>query len=208
LIGRVAVAFTYFFRDYHTLKHIVAQVVPIVSGRSSARVWDAGCAHGPEPYSLAIEFAERMGGFAFKNLRIDATDIDGSNLFGEIIREGVYGFEELQRIPEELFRKHFSPGSKDGTFRISDAIRSRIRFRKHDLLSSEAVGDEYSLILCKNVLLHFQPRERVEVVRMFHRSLTNGGIFATEQTQKLPEELSPLFEQVTPDAQVYRKRSG
>jgi chemotaxis protein methyltransferase CheR len=202
------VAFTYFFRDYHTIKHTVSFVVPFASGRSSVRIWDAGCAHGPEPYTMAIAFAESMGRFAFKNLRIDATDLDGSDLFGDIIRQGVYPYDELQRIPEELFRKYFSPAETDGTFRISDEIRSRLAFRKHDLTQLEPVGDDYCLILCKNVLLHFSPEKRVEVIRMFHRSLTPGGFFATEQTQKLPDELSGMFEQVTPDAQLFRKVGG
>ncbi len=201
-------AFTYFFRDYHTIKHTVSFVVPYAAGRSSVKVWDAGCAHGPEPYTLAIAFAESMGRFAFKNLRMDVTDIDGSDLFADIIREGVYPFDELQRIPEELFQKYFSSADKEGTFRISEEIRNRLAFRKHNLLSLLPVGDDYSLILCKNVLLHFSPAERIEVIRMFHKSLSPGGFFATEQTQKLPEELQPLFEQATPDAQLFRKVSG
>jgi chemotaxis protein methyltransferase CheR len=199
-------AFTYFFRDYHTLNHAVSSVVPYASGRPRIRVWDAGCAHGPEPYTLAIAFAESMGRFAFRNLRIDATDLDGSNLFGDIIREGVYPLEELQRIPSDLFGKYFAAGPSEGTFRISDEIRGRLSYRRHDLLSLSPPGEEYSLVLCKNVLLHLQPAERIEVIRMFHRALAPGGFFATEQTPKIPEGLDGLFEQVTPDAQLFRKR--
>jgi len=58
--------------------------------------------------------------------------------------------------------------------------------------------------LC-NVLLHFQGAERVAVLRMFHSSLVPGGFFATEQTQKMPEGVTHLFERVTPDAQLFRR---
>ena len=198
-------AFTYFFRDLYTLELIVKHVVPHVAGRSKVRVWDAGCAMGPEPYSLAIMFAENMGRFAFRNLRIDATDVDESNLFEKIISEGVYPEEDLKRIPRELFKKYFRPSGKAGYFKIDDIVRNRVFYRRHDLLSLQPVGDGFSLVVCKNVLLHFQPAERVEVIRMFHKALAPGGYFATEQTQKIPREAACLFEQVTDDAQLFQK---
>ena len=43
---------------------------------------------------------------------------------------------------------------------------------------------------------------------MFHRALAPEGILATEQTQKMPDELSGLFEQVTPDGQLHRRRAA
>ena len=92
-------AFTFFFRDRQILDLIVEHVVPSVIGRSRVRVWDAGCAMGQEPYSLAIMFAERMGYFAFKNLHIYATDKEENNNFGEIVRAAKYPQEELERIP-------------------------------------------------------------------------------------------------------------
>ncbi|MBT0662673.1 chemotaxis protein CheR [Geobacter pelophilus] len=199
-------AFTFFFRDIHTIEHIVRHVVPFASGRSVVKVWDAGCAMGPEPYTLAIVFAENMGKFAYKNLKIDATDIDGSNLFGPIIAEGVYPFEEIQRIPADLLEKYFKPAdNKPGHFKIDEAVRTRLTFQKHDLLTLKPIGDNFSLIMCKNVLLHFSQEQRIEVIKMFHSALVPGGFFASEQTQKMPKEVAHLFEQVTPDAQLYRK---
>lgn len=198
-------AFTYFFRDLHTLELTVRHVTAYVSGRSRVRVWDAGCAMGPEPFSLAILFAENMGPFAFRNLRIEATDIDESNLFGPLIREGVYREGDLQRIPEELFARYFRPDCTPGCYRLVEEVRSRVGFERHDLLSLRPVGDGFSLVVCKNVLLHFQLDQRVEVLRMFHRSLAPGGYLTLEQTQKLPDEMIGLFEAVTTDARLFRK---
>ena len=198
-------AFTYFFRDMHTLEHLTKAVIPHISGRSKVRFWDAGCAMGQEPFSLAIMFAENLGHFAFKNVHIDATDIDGSNLFEKFFTDGVYPEVEIKRIPKEIIKKYFSLNGKPGHFQISDSIRGHVSYRKHDLLSLEPVGDNYSLILCKNVLLHFSPSQRAEVVRMFHNSLGPGGFLATEQTQKLPAGTEHLFKQVTGDAQLFQK---
>lgn len=199
-------AFTFFFRDIHTLEHVVNQVAPAMAGRSALRVWNAGCAMGMETYTLAMLFSEKLGYFGFKNLTIDATDIDGSNLFGEIVNTGVYADEDLQRIPDLYRQKYFQPADKPGNSQIIELVRSRVKFQRHDLLSLKPVGGSYSLILCKNVLLHFTPAERIEVMRMFYNSLAPGGFFAVEQTQVLPDELQPLYDRVVADAQLYKKK--
>ena len=49
-------------------------------------------------------FAENMGHFGFKNLRIRATDLDDSSQFGGIIRTGLYEEAEVKRMPKELKR--------------------------------------------------------------------------------------------------------
>ena len=198
-------AFTYFLRDMQTLERIVEHVVPYTSGRSRVRVWDAGCATGQEPYSLAMLFAENMGSFGFKNLRIEATDLDDCSLFGDIIRTGMYREEEVKRMPGNLLEKYFKPDDRPGYFRISELLRSRIDYQRHDLLSLRSIGEGFSLILCKNVLLHLEYAERIEVIGMFHGSLAPGGFLAMEQTQKMPAETSHLFEQVASDAQLFRR---
>lgn len=199
-------AFTFFFRDMSILDLVAHHVVPAVSGFTRVRIWDAGCAMGPEPYSLAIVIAERMGQFMFRNVRIDATDIDEQDQFGKTITAGVYPDEQLKRIPTELFQRYFVPADEPAHYRVVNEVRDRVHFLKHDLLSMQPIGSSYHLIMCKNVLLHFQQHERIEVLRMFHASLAPGGFFATEQTQKIPEEVAALFEQVSPEGQLFRRR--
>jgi chemotaxis protein methyltransferase CheR len=198
------VAFTFFFRDQHVLDLVVTHVVPSLSGRSRPRIWDAGCAMGQEPYSLAIMMAEGMNTFGFNNLRLEVSDLDDCDTFGPIVRDATYPLEELERVPQPLFDKYFEEVAPR-RYRVIDRVRSRVSFQKHDLLSLKPVGEAFSLVLCKNVLLHFQPEQRVEVIRMFHGALAPGGYFATEQTQKMPTELSGLFEQVASDGQLFRK---
>lgn len=175
-------------------------------GKKEVKIWDAGCAMGPEPLSLAILLAENMGQFAFKNLKIYATDIDKSDQFEDIIKEGVYPAEQLKRIPPELLEKYFTYNEADNNYKIVPLIHNRIKFYKHDLLSLRSINTEFSLILCKNVLLHFKKSERVEVVNMFYESLADGGFLAMEQTQKLPGKTENLFEKVTGNGQLFRKR--
>ena len=201
-------AFTFFFRDQQVLERVMDYVLPSLAGRSHPRVWDAGVAMGQEPYTLSIMLAARMNRFAFNNLRIDATDVESTGQFAKIIEAGVYSSEELSRLPEGILEKYFEPSGNPGHYRVIDSIRRRIAFQQHDLLSFQEIGQGYSLVLCKNVLLHFQPLERIEALRMFHRALAPAGLFATEHTQEMPLELASRFERVIPNVQLFRKLEG
>ena len=196
-------AFTFFFRDQTPLEHAVNFMIKAASGRSKISIWDAGCAMGQEPYTLAILLAETMNYFALNNIKIYATDYDEPLL--KILKEGCYPYDELQRIPANLFKKYFEPDQKSGYFRLIDRIKNLVEPQFHNLLSLQPIKDGLSLIVCKNVLLHFNQAERIDVIRMFHKALEVGGIFVTEHTQKMPEELSSHFEQLVSDGQVFRK---
>ena len=199
-------AFTFFFRDYQTLECIQEHVIPVLKTRRYMRIWDAGCAMGPEPFTLSMMLRENMGAFLFRNVTILATDIDNSNLFGKIIREGRYSQGETGRIPLPLFEKYFTQAAdKPGYTVINEEIRRSVEYLRHDLLKFQAPRTGFCLIVCKNVLLHFNREEQVKVIDMFADSLEPGGFLAMEQTQKMPEKVASKFERVVSNAQLFRK---
>jgi chemotaxis protein methyltransferase CheR len=195
-------AFTFFFRDAQTLELAIDQVLPALAGRAFIHVWDAGCAHGPEPYTLAILLRERMSDYVFRNLHIHATDIDSS--FAAAVSSGVFPEQEVKRVPPEILQKYFRPAAP-GFVEVVPELRAKVAFSRHDLLSLRPIQEGLSLIVCKNVLLHLAESQRIEVLRMFHQALQPGGILAMEHTQKMPETLACFFQQAAPHAQVYRK---
>ncbi len=199
-------AFTYFFRDLQTLDAVREHALPFLKTKQYINIWDAGCASGQEPYSLSMLLNESMGYMLFRNVRILATDIDESNLFEKIIREGTYPREQVQRIPNEIFHRFFKPAGVEGYFIINEEIIKSVSYRKHNLLSMEPPGSDFGLIICKNVLLHFNETQRIDVIHMFHDALIEGGYFVMEQTQKLPREAGHLFEPIVSNAQLFRKK--
>ncbi len=70
----------------------------------------------------------------------------------------------------------------------------------------EPIRDGLGLIVCKNVLLHLQESERIDVIKMFHKSLIPGGFFVSEQTQKMPKETAHLFKHMMPNVQLFQRR--
>ena len=199
-------AFTYFFRDLQTLNAVRDHALPYLKTKQYIDIWDAGCATGQEPYSLSMLLNESMGYMLFRNVRILATDIDESNQFEKIIMEGAYPRELVQRIPKDIFNKFFRPHVREGYFVLVEEIRKSVTFLKHDLLSLTPPNKEFGLIACKNVLLHFNESQRIHVIEMFIDSLSDGGFFVLEQTQKLPKEVNHLFEPIVSNAQLFRKR--
>ena len=200
-------AFTFFFRDLPALHAVRDYVIPEFRKNRYINVWDAGCAMGPEPYSIAIIFKEALGYYEFKRLQIYATDLDEeSNEFGKVLLEGIYPEETIKRIPKDIFSKYFSPNNKPGYFKIADEIMQSVSFQKHDLRTLQPIRDNFCLIVCKNVLLHLSESERINVIKMFHKSLVSGGFFVTEQTQKMPKETERLFKHMTSNVQLFQKR--
>jgi len=199
-------AFTFFFRDAQTLELLIEQALPTLCGQAFIRIWDAGCAHGPEPYTLAMLLRERMSDYVFRNVRIYATDVERQ--FGPHIAAGIYAEQEVQRIPAPMRQRYFQPAPAPGFVQVTDDIRAKVSFAEHDLLSRTPPREDFSLIVCKNVLLHFEETQRRQVFRMFHRALRPGGLLATEHTQKLPAGLKILFEPVASYVQIFRRLDG
>jgi chemotaxis protein methyltransferase CheR len=199
-------AFTFFFRDEQILSLAVEKLIPFAMGRSNIRILNAGCAMGMETYTFAILLAEKMGKFSLRNVKIHAIDIDNENVdFGKTVVEGVYHRDHLQRIPVDLFNKYFSHAEKDDFFIVSTDLRNLVTFEKYDLLTLKPLRNDYSLIICKNVLLHFNYQQRIDVITMYHGMLLDGGLLSMENTQNMPDEIKHLFRRVVDHGQLYEK---
>jgi chemotaxis protein methyltransferase CheR len=196
-------AFTYFFRDAEPLELAIEQVLPLAQELDHIEIWDAGCAHGPEPYTLAILCREKMSPKNFEKVRIHATDVD--SCFETQVGEGIFPGSELRRLPPGILDKYFRPLGTSNAFEVVEEIRSKIYFAHHDLLMLEPLRKNLALVVCKNVLLHFNEEQRRDVLRMFHSALRWGGVLVTEHTQKMPAELGEMYRQLVCHAQVHAK---
>ncbi len=140
-----------------------------------------------------------------RKVKISATDIDDLGHFQPLIESGVYPYEQLKRIPENLFHKYFQKTGSSDHFQLIPQVHHAVKFYKHNLLTLEKIDYQFDLVICKNVLLHFTADERIKVLKMFWQSLRPAGLLVTEQTQKIPVELDSHFKQLTPQAQLFEK---
>ena len=199
-------AFSFFFRDEQILRLTVEKLVPFSIGRSRIRIFNHGCAMGQEPYTFAMLLSEEISKFTLRNVKIHAVDIDNENVdFGKTVREGIYHKKLLERIPKKLFKKYFTPSKIEDHYIISQDLINLVEFEKYDLLTLRPPRCDYSLIICKNVLLHFNYQQRKEVIRMYHGMLLKGGLLSMENTQSMPPDFNHLFKRIVTYGQLYEK---
>jgi len=203
-------AYTSFFRDTDALNAISDIVIPALSHWRSIRVWDAGCATGEEPFTLAIVFATKLRPFPFRNLDILATDYEESSFpqFAEQIRNGQYSRKDIFWVPQEHRELYFEPTENPEVFQLTQEIRDRVRYIQHDLLTLMPPETGQSLIVCKNVLMHFTPEFQVKVLEMFYQSLVPEGFLALDGNQSMPEVFSGRFRRVEPGIPLFQKSAG
>lgn len=146
-------------------------------------IWSAACSTGDEPYTIAMILAKHL---ALNDFNIIATDIDAEVL--KFAKEGIYTNRSLVDLPKEYLNNHFTLVEGDN-YKVSDELKSRITFKKHNLLE-DAYFNDVNMIVCRNVVIYFTDEAKDNVYRNFYRSLKKDGILfigSTEQILKSKE---------------------
>jgi chemotaxis protein methyltransferase CheR len=137
--------------------------------RRPLAIWSAGCATGEEPYSVAIALLEAgRGGMGD---RIVATDVSARAL--DAAAAGVYGIRSTRKLPLALGARWFEAGVER---RVRAEVRALVEFRRHNLVADPAPGGPFDVVLCRNVLIYFDPRTAGEVLRRLVGALRPGGV--------------------------------
>jgi chemotaxis protein methyltransferase CheR len=226
LRSRVAQAVTvqesYFFRDKVPFHYFVDVMLPKLMAKREAerriRIWCAAAATGQEPYSLAMELAERNGKLAGWTVEIVATDFVEEAL--SKARKGLYSQFEVQRgLPVSLLVKYFD--KVGNAWEISPDIRGKVEFRAHNLLDDCQALGTFDVIFCRNVLIYFDDAtKRTVLARLASRLAADGYLVlgAAETTTGISNEFMPVPErhhgvfcftpQAAAAAEARRRRAG
>jgi chemotaxis protein methyltransferase CheR len=180
LHARVAQAVTvqesYFFRDktpfHYCMKVMLSKLMERREASRRIRVWCAAAATGQEPYSLAIELAEREKQLSGWTVEIVATDFVEEALVRA--RAGRYSQFEVQRgMPVSLLVKYFEKVGK--AWEISPDIRNRVAFSAHNLLDDCKALGTFDVIFCRNVLIYFDDATKRAVLARLAGQLASDG---------------------------------
>ena len=152
---------TYFFRDAAYFQTLANQVLPDLARKRAATrrllIWSAGCSTGQEALSLAMLIAGQPGRWHGWTIDILGTDLSGKAI--EQARSATYSQFEIQRgMPVDQMLGCFSE-TNDG-WRAASRLREMTRFDQHNLLDPPPAPGRFDLVLCRNVLLYFDPRTR------------------------------------------------
>ena len=151
---------TYFFRDRQMFDQLIDTVLPeIASRRTDTRkinILCAGCSTGQEALSLSMQIDKDP---RWRGWPIDILGVDISHSAIASARAGTYSQFEVQRgLGVAQMLEHFTETPRG--WEVSEQLRSRIRYRVHNLLEPMTGSPQFDLVLCRNVLLYFDNETR------------------------------------------------
>lgn len=206
LLLDLSINVTAMFRDPSFYQAFRAKVGPLLNTYPFLRIWNAGCSTGEETYSLAIMLTE-MG--LYDRSRIYATDINESVLARA--REGVFPLEKMREYTENYVaaggERSFSEYYRtayDGA-RFSPSLSRNVVFALHNLAADRSFN-EFHVIVCRNVLIYFDPPLQHRVHTLFHDSLIHLGVLGLgpkESVNFTPHEGD--YEPLDRQERLYRK---
>jgi chemotaxis protein methyltransferase CheR len=213
LIVELTVGETWFFREPAQLAFIRSEVLPGLQRAARVpdqpgpcvRAWSAGCASGEEAYTLAILLEEAgVGDRAW----VLATDISQAALARA--RQAVYTNWSLRGDGAVQARPYLQArGDKQV---VAEAVRRRVTFAHlnlaRDVYPSFATGAwGMDLILCRNVLIYFDPETVRAVAGRLFATLAPGGWLFTASSDPPLGSFAP-FQTVLTDQGVFYRRPG
>ena len=212
LASHLTIGETYFFREQKSFDILENRILPdlIASRRGKEqrlRIWSAGCSTGEEPHSLAILLSRLIPDLRDWQITILATDINSRSL-GKAV-QAVYGDWSFRGVPQWFCQKYFAK-TTDGKYELPHAIRRMVTFSILNLAedtypSLSTNTNAMDIILCRNVLMYFEPKQQQQVILGFQRSLLEGGWLVVSPCET-STAFSSCFETVMfPGAAFYKK---
>ena len=195
---------TEFFRDNDVYETLKKEILPVLfKQRKRLRIWCAGCSTGEEPYSLAMILTDLMARDPEVSAQIFATDIDKVVLAKAQL--GTYTPKAIVKLPEAQIHRHFTR-LPEGNYQVKPHLQELIRFRPHDLMSGVPASRWLDMIICRNVTIYFNEKQKDELVKMFHGALVSGGFYIMGKTEYLGRQVEDLFIAHNSIQKIYSKK--
>lgn len=167
---------TSWLRDVEPFQVLMKVLLPeLMAARGGSRrlaFWSAGCATGQEPYSLAMMLEDILPPIGWDYV-IVATDISRTALARA--ESGVFRQMEVNRgLPASLLVRHFERAGVN--WRISPYLRSRVMFKRHNLVLDPPPLTRADVVLMRNVLIYFDVATRRHVLDRVRPNMAPDGV--------------------------------
>jgi len=208
VVAGLSVPVSEMFRDPAVFRALTEQVFPLLASYPQINIWQAGCAHGEEVYSLAILLQEHG---LYERSQIYATDFSDAALARAA--EGIFPARELRQYSENYQAAGGAHSLADyyhacyDFVKLDDGLRRNITFANHNLVA-DGVFCEAHLILCRNVLIYFTDTLQNRVLGLFRDSLVRSGFLCLGSRESLSfAPAAEAFQPLDAAARLYRLRS-
>jgi len=214
LVSSLTIQVSWFFRNEINLQVLSKIILPrLVQKKRNrkeklVRIWSAGCAHGEEPYTMAILLKEVLGRGEDKIVvQIFATDISRDSISNA--KKGLYDLNAVKNIPFGLLTRYFD--SSDDRFRIKAEIRRMVFFSDFDLLGDkgfsppDAVYANFDIVICQNVLIYYKAAAQNQMIANLARSVSRGGYLVMGSAEEPLGSHKSAFRKVYNISEIYQK---
>jgi chemotaxis methyl-accepting protein methylase len=186
LLEALTIHVSRFYRNPETWDWMRRHLLPALWDRcgGALRCWSAGCATGEEPYTLALLLLEeaRQRGSTFRG-HVDASDFDEESLARGA--QGLFPRAAIRDLPADLAQRYL-----DGRepVRVAPEARQLIRWVRHDLTRDPPPAPPYDLVLCRNVLIYFEPAVQARLAAAVVQALAPGGYLVLGKVEAIRGE--------------------
>jgi len=203
-VNTITTNHTFFMREPDHFYYFRDQVLPYLKGKVSdrdLRIWCAASSSGEEPYTLAMILDEFFGTEkASWDTKVLATDLSTKVL--NIAKKGVYSDENIKPLPS-LWKINYLKKVDDKNYAISDKIKNEVIYRRLNLMNrSFPFRKKFHIIFCRNVMIYFDNKTKIELIRKFYDLTEPGGYLFIGHSETINRDESK-YKYVRPA--VYRK---
>lgn len=200
LTNHVTTNETYCYRTPRVWEYMIDEAVPafLEKGRSrSMRVWSGAASTGEEAHTIGVlleDQRKKNPGFDYSIL---GTDVSSRVL--EVGKTGLYKGRAIARFksekPEEF--EAFMEGDDADGYKACAAVRSRIKFKLHNLLKPLSGTSPFDVIFLRNVLIYFTDEDQEKILSNIRDMIKPDGVLFIGESETL-KKLNTDFEQIHP----------
>ncbi|KPC55188.1 CheR family methyltransferase [Amantichitinum ursilacus] len=211
LASHLSVGETWFLRETPTLDLLEQRLLPELIERRrnldrTLRIWSAGCCSGEEAWTLAILISRLLPDAPSWRISVVGSDIVPR--FLERARNGVYREWSFRGTPPWLRQRWFQT-TPAGQFCVAESLRPMVQFVSIDLLNDPFPPisniPAFDIILCRNVLMYFEPAAMQRIVDKLRDALIDGGVLLTGLSETGRQRFAGFNQETALDVSFYRK---
>ncbi|HEU4391430.1 MAG TPA: protein-glutamate O-methyltransferase CheR [Blastocatellia bacterium] len=202
---------TAFFRHQPLFDALTCRVLPEImraregGGSRVVSMWSAGCSKGQEAYSIVMSFLEMPDTLGWTP-RVVASDLSRRSL--DHARRGRYRPHEMRLLPRDYQLKYVPAVSGGGTrvYEVSEKVRQLVEFTEANLADLSRFKEQnFDVISCQNVLIHFQAECRAQVARNLSDRLAPGGYLLLSPAEAIGLNITGMRTVLVKDAVIYQR---
>lgn len=205
-IDDLLVNLTELFRNPDAWVMIRDEILEKFKDKPEMRIWHAGCSTGEEVYTMAIVLEAKNMLHKVNTLATDLSSLAlAKAIKGEysllILKQYLRPF--LEFYPNRKMEDFFDFQDKFAV--IKDTYRKKVRFLNHNLVHDPMV-EKFDMLFCRNVMIYFDEKLKVQVLKLFYDCLNPGGFLVIGYYDIMPDEGKLLFEPYDIKTRIYIKR--